>query len=173
MFWPCKFSQLSSQEVAFILKCIRVTCYWKATQYMFRPSLSLHTFCSLLRWPQGHHSKGTAIDQNVYKRQFWSFLCVPVPWCPFEDCRWSFTLNMACSLKSSPLRNVGQMSFLPISFQSCIILANKSAHPHPWCWQVYLDSECRDSCTNIWNLSKVSPKSMDSSFYPQKRHKEV
>ena len=51
--------------------------------------------------------------------------------------------NMAWNLTSTPLNNGGQMSFLPISFQSHIMLAKRLVRPHPYTYNVHLECEHR------------------------------
>ena len=54
-----------------------------------------------------------------------------VQWCPFEDYRWLFAMNMEWSVKFTPWKKMGQMSFSLISFQSWSIWENKLIHLHP------------------------------------------
>ena len=60
-----------------------------------------------------------------------------------------------------------QMSFLPISFQSCIIFTNKEAHSLPWYIQICVEWEAELSCTNMWHVQSF-PKTIESMFWPPK-----
>ena len=64
-------------------------------------------------------------------------------------------------LKSTPKKNVGQMPFLHISLQFCIILANKSAHPQYISGMSQSDTSLKNFA-QIWNLSKISSKSTET-----------
>ena len=59
-------------------------------------------------------------------------------------------------------------SLVPLSFQSCSILAKQLALLQSWYIKIHLWWKNRAFylffCRNVWNLSKVSPKSMVGSF---------
>ena len=60
-----------------------------------------------------------------------------------------------------------QMSFLPTSFQSCIIFTNKEAYSLPWYIQICVEWEAELSCTNMWHVQSF-PKTTESMFWPPK-----
>ena len=90
---------------------------WNETLWNFGLRPTLHSLFEMLGWPT---QLLLSFAKKIFKDQLWSkYLCLVVPGCLLEYCKWPFATCIAQSMKFTPFKNLGQSSFLLMPFQSC------------------------------------------------------
>ena len=90
---------------------------WNTLKFRLRPTLHSLFDRDMLGWPT---QLLLSFAKKIFKDQLWSkYLCLVVPGCLLEYCKWPFATCIAQSMKFTPFKNLGQSSFLLMPFQSC------------------------------------------------------